>query len=99
VLIGSMLSSTVPDRYVRPVIAFVIFSSGLKYIGVATTTLGWVLCATLLLCGVAWLVVSRPWTAWSNASADTGSDRHLEPDPEPCPEPERAATPTPVGRD
>jgi hypothetical protein len=68
VLVGSMLSSTVPDRYVRPVIAFVIFASGLKYIGVATTTLGWILCATLLVCGLAWLVLTRPWTSWAAAT-------------------------------
>ena len=34
VLIGATLSSRVSDRYIRPVIAFVIFASGLKYIGV-----------------------------------------------------------------
>jgi len=51
VLIGSMLSSTVPDRYIRPVIAFVIFASGLKYVGLSTTALGWTLFATLLLAG------------------------------------------------
>jgi hypothetical protein len=61
VLIGSLLSSTVPDRYVRPVIAFAIFASGLKYVGVDTTVLGWVLCGTLLAGGLAWLVVARPW--------------------------------------
>ncbi len=61
VLVGSLLSSTVPDRYVRPVIAFAIFASGLKYVGVAATTLGWVLCATLLAGGIAWLWVARPW--------------------------------------
>jgi hypothetical protein len=61
VLVGSLLSSSVPDRYVRPAIAFAIFASGLKYVGVATTTLGWVLCATLLAGAVAWLRVARPW--------------------------------------
>ncbi|MGI8714348.1 MAG: sulfite exporter TauE/SafE family protein [Solirubrobacteraceae bacterium] len=61
VLIGSLLSSSVPDRYVRPVIAFVIFASGLKYIGVQTTTLGWILCATLLGAGTLWLWTARPW--------------------------------------
>jgi uncharacterized protein len=61
VLIGSLLSSSVPDRYVRPAIAFAIFASGLKYVGVAATTLGWILCATLLAGGVAWLWVARPW--------------------------------------
>jgi uncharacterized protein len=69
VLVGSMLSSTIPDRYVRPAIAFVIFASGLKYIGLQTTALGWVLCATLLAGAVAWLVFTRPWRAWT-APAD-----------------------------
>jgi hypothetical protein len=63
VLIGSLLSSSVPDRYVRPAIAFVIFASGLKYVGVATTALGWILCATLLVAGVGWLVYARPMAA------------------------------------
>jgi uncharacterized protein len=62
VLVGSLLSSTVPDRYVRPAIAFVIFASGLKYVGVDTTTLGWVLCAVLLIAGSVWLLSARPWT-------------------------------------
>jgi hypothetical protein len=48
---------------VRPAIAFVIFASGLKYVGVETTALGWILCATLLGAAVAWLVVARPWTS------------------------------------
>jgi uncharacterized protein len=61
VLIGSLLSSTVPDRFVRPAIAFVILASGLKYIGLGTTALGWTLCAVLLSVGVAWLVYARPW--------------------------------------
>ena len=45
VLVGSLLSSSVPDRYVRPAIAFVILASGLKYVGLGTTALGWTLCA------------------------------------------------------
>ena len=44
VFIGSLLSSSVPDRYIRPVIAFVILASGLKYVGLSTTALGWTLC-------------------------------------------------------
>jgi uncharacterized protein len=63
VLVGSLLSSTIPDRYVRPAIAFVIFASGLKYVGLQTTALGWVLCATLLFVAVLWLVFARPWQA------------------------------------
>ncbi len=61
VFVGSLLSSTVPDRYVRPAIAFVILASGLKYVGLGTTTLGWTLCAILLLAGLAWLASARPW--------------------------------------
>ena len=60
VLIGSLLSSTVPDKFVRPAIAFVIFASGLKYVGLGTTALGWTLCAVLLAGGVAWLLAVRP---------------------------------------
>ena len=69
VLVGSMLSSTIPDRYVRPAIAFVIFASGLKYVGLQTDALGWVLCATLLAGAVSWLVFARPWHTWT-APAD-----------------------------
>jgi uncharacterized protein len=61
VLVGSLLSSRVPDRYVRPAITFVIFASGLKYAGVGTKPLGWVLCGTLLVVGLAWLGYARPW--------------------------------------
>jgi hypothetical protein len=75
VLIGSYLSSTVPDRYVRPVIAFVIFASGLKYVGLKTTTLGWALCATLVLAAVAWLVVAQPWR---RSGAPDGRERVRE---------------------
>jgi multidrug transporter EmrE-like cation transporter len=53
----------VPDRYVRPAIAFVIFASGLKYVGLNTTALGWTLCGVLLAAAVGWLVFSRPWAA------------------------------------
>jgi uncharacterized membrane protein YfcA len=61
VLIGSMLSSSAPDRYIRPMITFVVTASGLKYVGVGTTALGWILCAILLVAGSAWLVLKRPW--------------------------------------
>ncbi len=61
VLVGSLISSRAPDRYIRPVITFVIFASGLKYVGVATTTLGWILGAVLLAAAVIGLVYVRPW--------------------------------------
>ncbi len=61
VLIGSALSSSAPDRYIRPVITFVIFASGLKYVGMSTTALGWTLCAVLLAAAIGWLAMTRPW--------------------------------------
>jgi uncharacterized membrane protein YfcA len=61
VLVGSLLSSRAPDRYIRPVITFVIFASGLKYAGLGTTALGWTLCLVALGCGGFWLARSRPW--------------------------------------
>jgi uncharacterized membrane protein YfcA len=61
VVVGSFLSSRAPDRYIRPVIMFVIFASGLKYVGVSTTALGWILCAVLLAGGSVWLLKTRPW--------------------------------------
>ena len=48
VLVGSLISSRAPDRYIRPVITFVIFASGLKYVGLGTTALAWTLGAILL---------------------------------------------------
>ena len=33
VFVGAMFSSRAPDRFIRPVITFVIFASGLKYVG------------------------------------------------------------------
>jgi uncharacterized membrane protein YfcA len=61
VLVGSLISSRAPDRFIRPVITFVIFASGLKYVGVGTTALGWILCSVLLGAAVAWIVHARPW--------------------------------------
>jgi uncharacterized protein len=58
VLVGSLFSSRAKDAYVRPVIAFVILASGLKYVGVGATPLGWTL-ASILVAGVAgWVVVT-----------------------------------------
>jgi uncharacterized protein len=59
VLVGSLISSSAPDHVVRPIITFVIFASGLKYIGLGTTTLGWVLCAALLAAAVWWITKGR----------------------------------------
>jgi uncharacterized membrane protein YfcA len=61
VFVGSLVSSSAPDRYIRPAITFVIAASGLKYVGVDTTTLGWLLCGMLLVAASLWLALRRPW--------------------------------------
>jgi hypothetical protein len=65
VLAGSLLSSSAPDRYIRPAITFVVAASGLKYVGVGTSTLGWILCAVVLVGGSTWVLRSRPWESAS----------------------------------
>ena len=61
VLIGSLLSSRAPDRFIRPAITLVIFASGLKYVGVGTYPLGWTMGAILAVGAVYLLARSRPW--------------------------------------
>jgi uncharacterized membrane protein YfcA len=68
VLIGSLLSSRAPDRYIRPAITFVIFASGLKYVGVPTYPLGWTMGAILVL-GAAYWVIRRRRQAREPAAA------------------------------
>jgi len=70
VIIGALFSSRAPDRYIRPAITFVIFASGLKYVGVSTTALGWILCATLLAVAVFVLAYVRPWRAGVEGQGD-----------------------------
>ena len=75
VLVGSFLSSRAPDRFIRPAITFVVFASGLKYVGVGTETLGWVLCLVLLAAVLTYLVTARPWlTTESAPSTDSPKD-------------------------
>jgi uncharacterized protein len=90
VLIGSFLSSRAPDKFIRPVITFVIFASGLKYAGVGTTALGWILCAVLLAAGVAWLAVARPWRP-GRAGVPRRAARPDPPDPAEGAEPAESA--------
>jgi uncharacterized membrane protein YfcA len=60
VFVGSLVSSSAPDRYIRPMITFVVAASGLKYVGVGTTVLGWLLCGMLLAGAAVWLLYVRP---------------------------------------
>ncbi len=80
VFVGSLISSRAPDRYIRPVITFVIFASGLKYVGVGTTPLGWI-CGTVLLAAVVyWLAYARPRQAGIEGHAESsGTETRLEP--------------------
>ena len=55
-------------------IAFVIFASGLKYVGVGVTALGWTLCGTLLTLGVVWVLTARPWVAAPPSGPDAASE-------------------------
>ena len=74
VLIGSYLSSRAPDKFIRPIITFVIFASGLKYVGVGTTALGWILVIVVLGGGATWLFLARPWsTSESKQAAATAT--------------------------
>jgi uncharacterized membrane protein YfcA len=74
VLIGSLLSSRAPDKYIRPVITFVIFASGLKYIGVGTQALGWTLCLVLLACAGYWTARTQPWRRSRKDEAAAGRE-------------------------
>lgn len=58
VLIGSLLSSRAPDKYIRPVITLVIFASGLKYVGVPSKPLGWIV-GVVIVASLAWKLVRR----------------------------------------
>jgi hypothetical protein len=71
VLVGSLISSRAPDRYIRPVITFVIFASGLKYVGLSTTALGWILGAVLVAAGAVWLAYLRPHRAGLELAPET----------------------------
>jgi len=76
VFVGSLLSSSAPDRWIRPVITFVIFASGLKYVGIPTVTLGWLLAGTIPVGIVAFIVMGRRQARAENAPRDeAGSSR------------------------
>jgi uncharacterized membrane protein YfcA len=70
-VVGAFLSSRAPDKLIRPAITFVIFASGLKYVGMSTTDLGWTLCGVALLALVVWLAVARPWRKSEEPDTDS----------------------------
>jgi len=77
VLVGVLLSSRPPDKFIRPAITFVIFASGLKYVGVGTYALGWTMGAVLLAGTVYWLVWerTRPWRREPSSAGRDGGGR------------------------
>jgi uncharacterized protein len=89
VLAGALISSRAPDRYIRPAITFVIFASGLKYVGVGTTALGWTLGIVLVGGAAFWLAYLRPRRAGvdtlplSPPKTERGDDAHLGRTPSP----------------
>ncbi|HEY1636075.1 MAG TPA: sulfite exporter TauE/SafE family protein [Acidimicrobiales bacterium] len=60
VYVGARFSSRAPDRLIRPVLAVVLFLSGLKFVGATTVMLGWSLAAILVVAGLAWRLNLRP---------------------------------------
>lgn len=81
VFVGSLVSSSAPDRYIRPMITFVVAASGLKYVGVGTTALGWLLCGMLLVGAAVWVLYIRPSQRTSAVKA--GTDPEISPVVEP----------------
>jgi len=82
VLIGSLFSSSAPDRYVRPAITFVVAASGLKYVGVGTEALGWILVAILMSGAAAWALTKRPWETPGPVVSSAPTDVTPRPDME-----------------
>jgi hypothetical protein len=80
VLIGSLFSSSAPDRYVRPAITFVVAASGLKYVGVGTEALGWILVGILMAGAATWALTKKPWSATGSAFPSTPTDVTPRPD-------------------
>jgi uncharacterized membrane protein YfcA len=80
VFVGSLVSSSAPDRYIRPMITFVVAASGLKYVGVGTTTLGWLLCGMLFAGAALWLLYVRPaQTAGAAEASDPETPQVAQP--------------------
>jgi uncharacterized protein len=61
VLVGSLLSSRVSDRHLRPAIMIVVLASGLKYVGLDNAQLAWTLSIFLAVVGLNSLLRAQPW--------------------------------------
>jgi uncharacterized membrane protein YfcA len=79
VLVGSLLSSRAPDRFIRPAITFVILASGLKYVGLGTYPLGWTMGAILVAGAGYWAIRTRPWDRERRADAGPAADTRSGP--------------------
>jgi uncharacterized membrane protein YfcA len=82
VYLGARFSSRAPDRLIRPVLAVVLLLTGLKLVGVATLTLGWVL-ALILVLAVVWRSVRPRQPEPSSPVAEDQMPRDAVPTPEP----------------
>jgi uncharacterized protein len=81
VIVGSFLSSRAPDHYLQPLITFVIFASGLKYVGLGTTALVVVLAVVLAVAGGYWLIRVRPGRDRVPAAAEPALAADADPSP------------------
>jgi uncharacterized membrane protein YfcA len=59
VFVGALLSSHISDRYIRPVITFVICASGLKYLGLGVRSLAGTMIGVVLVALIVHLVGTR----------------------------------------
>src|SRR5262249_18762382 len=60
---------------IRPIITFVIFASGLKYVGVPTTALGITVASVAVVVIAGWLIRSQPWNNRAAAVAAAGAGK------------------------
>jgi uncharacterized membrane protein YfcA len=73
--VGSLLSSRVPDRYLRPAIALVILAVGLRSVGAPTAALAWSVPVALVVIVANGLLRPRSWRlrSWGRLSAGATS--------------------------
>ncbi|MGH9295737.1 MAG: sulfite exporter TauE/SafE family protein, partial [Acidimicrobiales bacterium] len=73
-LLGALVSSRVPDRYLRPLIVVAVLASGLKYAGVPTTALFFCLVAVVAGAAVIWATTARPETRLGPGSGEDAGE-------------------------